>query len=64
MQDIDGIIVILDCAAQLGAKVTIEANDVPKLLEALEPVIKQRVNYWQDLHKRVMLYKEKIEATQ
>ena len=52
LYNIDRIITLLDFSAQLGASVTIAKEDVPILLEALEPVVKERYEYWQRLYAR------------
>lgn len=52
VNNIDGIIMLLDLSAQLNANVTIQKEDIPILLEALEPVIKKRTEYWQQLQAR------------
>ena len=62
MSEIDKIITALYVSAQIGASATIKKEDVPVLLEALEPEIKRLADYWQELHKKVMLFKEKREV--
>ena len=52
MNDIDHIITLLDFSVQIGADVTIKKEQVPVLLKALEPVIKERSEYWQGLYAR------------
>lgn len=52
LYNIDSIIMLLDFSAQLGASVTIAKEDVPILLEALEPVVKERCEYWQRFYAR------------
>ena len=59
MYTIDKIITLLDMAAQLNADVTISKEDVPHLLEALEPVIKDRAEYWQRLHAKFKTFNVK-----
>lgn len=61
--DIDKIITLLDYAAQIGASATIDKESVPVLLEALEPVIKSRAEYWQGLSVRCTLRNEVKEVT-
>lgn len=57
MDRIDTIITTLDVAEQLGASVTIQKEDVPFLLAALEPEIQKQADYWQGLNKRVKRFK-------
>lgn len=52
MNDIDHIITLLDFSAQIGADVTIKKEQIPVLLKALEPVIKERAEYWQAFYAR------------
>lgn len=61
--NIDNIIVMLDCAAQIGASATIDKESVPVLLAALKPVIEKRAEYWQGLNVRCTLRNEEKEAT-
>lgn len=59
MNTIDKIITQLDFAAQIGASATIDRKDIPVLLEALEPAIKMRADYWRSLHTKIMRLKSR-----
>ena len=53
LYNIDRLITLLEFGEQLGANVTIHREDIPILLKALEPVIKERAEYWQRLQARL-----------
>lgn len=54
LYDINRLITALHISAQLGASMTIRREDIPILLEALEPVIYARAEYWRKLHESVI----------